>query len=120
MRTAVSAPPFVLASDAVGDPRNDAQHDRADDGRNEVVDAEAGSDPRRQLELDRVEDDEEESERDDRQRQRQHEEDRTDDRVEQAEEQRGDGERNDGAVVKAGYQLDDYEERQRVEDPADQ
>src|SRR5438105_4441789 len=96
-----SAMPFLLAADVVGNPRDDRQHDRSEDGRHEVGDTESWREPRGQLEHDGVEDDEEEAKRDDCQRQREENEDRLDQRVQQSENQRGDGERNDRTIVKS-------------------
>ena len=48
------------------------------------------------------------------------EEDRPDDGVEQPEDQRGDGQRHPRAVVKARDDLDHHEEREGVDEPAEE
>src|ERR1019366_10372109 len=80
-----------LAADAVRDPRDDGQDDRAEEGGHEVVDAESGSEEGRQLEHHGVEDDEKESERDDRQRQSEQDEARPGDGGGQAQDEGGAG-----------------------------
>src|ERR1700716_4169092 len=61
----------LLFADAVRDERDDRQHERADDRPAEAVDPEPRNDHCRQLEHDRVQHEQEQSQGDDRQRQRQ-------------------------------------------------
>jgi hypothetical protein len=119
-RAGLTLPTLRLAADAISDPRDDGQDDGANDGGHEVVDAESRRKPRRQLEHDGIENDEEEPERDNRQRQREKKEDRPHDRIQQAEDQCRDREGHDRMVVKPGHERHDDEEREGVEQPSEE
>src|SRR5437870_10180134 len=109
---------LFAAPDAMCDQRNQAEDDRADARRDEVVDLEARYEPRRQLEHDPVQDDQKKPEGQDRQRQSEDEKDRLHDRIEQPQNQRRDGRRRPGTGVKSGNELHQQEQRECVDEPA--
>src|SRR6266550_7398871 len=111
---------LFFASNAIGRQRNQSQDDRANAGRDEVIDPEAGDQPGRQLEDDSVQDDQKKTEREDGQRKREDEEDRLDDRVQEPENEGRDGERRPRSRVESGHELHEQEQSEGVDEPADE
>ena len=102
----------------VDDQPAQAVEERADQRGDEAGDVEAGEQRRREIEHQRVDDEQEEAEREHRDRQRQQHQDRPQQRVEQAEHERRDHRRAEARDLHAGVELGHEQERGGEQEPA--